>query len=116
MARQKLLTVLKRGPLTTTECATVFRAMADPTRLRIIETLFAQPMCVSELCAALSIEQHFASRHLAVLRHADLVVATRDAQRVIYRLHPDVHEELSASKPTLDLGCCEIQFNIKKTP
>lgn len=96
-------------PLTSAECAAVFRAMADASRQRILRVLFDAPRSVSAICAALDLEQSFVSRHLAVLRNAGLVTAERDAQRMIYALHPAVHRELAAGD-AIDLGCCEVRF------
>lgn len=92
------------------ECAEALRAMGNATRLSILRTLLGGPRCVSEICAALDLEQSFASRHLAVLRTAGLVEARRDAQRVIYTLHPDVRHDLEGPTPTIDLGCCALRF------
>ncbi len=99
----------KQGGLSNAECAEVLRAMGNETRLSILRALFERERSVSELCEALSLEQHFASRHLAVLRHAGLVRTCRDAQRVIYSLHPSVRNDL-AGNGAINLGCCELRF------
>lgn len=92
------------------ECAEALRAMGNETRLGILRTLLGGPLCVSEICAALDLEQSYTSRHLGVLRNAGLVEARRDAQRVIYALHPDVRQGLEGPAPTIDLGCCALRF------
>ena len=48
--------------------AMYFKALADPTRLRILELLAEQEMCVCELMAALHLPQPLVSHHLRVLR------------------------------------------------
>lgn len=88
----------------------MLRAMGNETRLRILEVLFAKERCVSGICEALEVEQPFASRHLAILRNAGLVKARRDAQRVIYSLHPSVQSDMAKSNKAIDLGCCEVRF------
>lgn len=105
----------KPGPLTSAECASVFRAMADESRLKILRALFGHERSVGDLSAELDFEQHFTSRHLAVLRHAGLVLARRDAQRMIYTLHPSVHDHMASSDDSIDLGCCEVRFRTPET-
>ncbi len=84
----------------TVDCAEVFRALGDETRIRILRALEREERCVTDLCEELGLEQHFASRHLAVLRHVGLVVSRREAQRVFYSLGPN----------GLDFGCCEVKL------
>lgn len=61
-------------------------AVAEPTRLRIVNCLAAAPLFVSELQAILGIPQPTVSRHLRVLRDIGLVRDTPVAQFVLYRL------------------------------
>ena len=61
-------------------------ALAEPTRLRIVNCLTAAPLFVSELQAILGVPQPTVSRHLRVLRDAGLVRDTPIAQFVLYRL------------------------------
>jgi DNA-binding transcriptional ArsR family regulator len=69
----------------------VFGALADDTRLRLISLLVEEgEFCVCELVAALDLSQPKISRHLAVLRGLRLVSDRRDANRVFYRLSPDL--------------------------
>ena len=100
----------QQHPFTAENAPGVFRAMADPTRLKILDALLGGERCVTQLCAELHIAQPFCSRHLAVLRHAHLVVTHREAQRAVYSLHPAVHAELQNGERVLDLGCCELRF------
>lgn len=87
--------------------------MADETRQRILIALFQRERSVTEICEALDIAQHFASRHLAVLRNAGLVIARRDAQRMIYRVEPSVARDLTSENGMIDLGCCEVRFRVQ---
>jgi ArsR family transcriptional regulator, arsenate/arsenite/antimonite-responsive transcriptional repressor len=61
--------------------------VAEPTRLRILNCLAAAPLFVSDLQAVLDLPQPTVSRHLQVLRRAQLVRDTPIAQYVLYRLH-----------------------------
>ncbi|HKJ75802.1 MAG TPA: metalloregulator ArsR/SmtB family transcription factor [Gammaproteobacteria bacterium] len=72
---------------------TVFRALADPTRLRCIALLRAEgELCVCELTYALRMVQPKVSRHLAVLRESGLVTDRREGQWIHYRCHPELPE------------------------
>ena len=61
-------------------------ALAEPTRLRILNCLAAAPLFVSDLQAILAVPQPTVSRHLKVLKEAGLVRDTPIAQFVLYRL------------------------------
>ena len=60
--------------------------VAEPTRLRILNCLAGAPLFVSDLQTILELPQPTVSRHLKVLRGADLVRDTPIAQFVLYRL------------------------------
>src|ERR1041384_6874592 len=63
--------------------------IAEPTRLRILNCLAAAPLFVSDLQAVLDLPQPTVSRHLQVLRRAEVVRDTPIAQFVLYRLRRD---------------------------
>jgi ArsR family transcriptional regulator len=65
---------------------TVFKALADRTRLRILGLLVGGDVCVCDIHESLGIPQPRASRHLAYLRRAGLVDAHRRGLWVHYRL------------------------------
>ncbi len=67
---------------------TLFKALADPTRLRILALLRDGEICVCHIHASLDVPQPTASRHLAYLRKAGLVEARRDGTWMHYRLTP----------------------------
>ena len=66
--------------------ADLLLTVAEPTRLRILNGLAAAPLFVSDLQAILDLPQPTVSRHLQVLRRADLVRDTPIAQFVLYRI------------------------------
>jgi DNA-binding transcriptional ArsR family regulator len=70
--------------------AELLLAVAEPTRLRILNCLAAAPLFVSDLQAVLDLPQPTVSRHLQVLRRADLVRDTPIAQFVLYRIRRDL--------------------------
>jgi DNA-binding transcriptional ArsR family regulator len=68
--------------------ATIFDAVADPTRRHILDLLCDRPRTVGELVDHFGISQPGISKHLRVLREAGLVQVRRDAQRRWYELDP----------------------------
>ena len=68
------------------EMETVFRALADQTRLRILGLLLTGEVCVCHIHDSLRISQPKASRHLAYLRQSGLVATRREGLWVHYRL------------------------------
>jgi len=72
----------------------VLRALADPSRRTMLDTLAGGPATAGELAALLPIARPGVSRHLRVLREAGLVVARQEAQRRVYSLRPQPLSEL----------------------
>lgn len=70
--------------------AATFAALADPTRLRIVEALAAEELCVCDLSAAVGLSQSSTSHHLRVLRNLRLVRHRRAGKLVYYSLD-DAH-------------------------
>lgn len=65
----------------------ILKALADETRLRIVNLLRFGPLCVCEIEEILEVNQSNASRHLIRLRNAEIIVAEKQAQWVYYRLN-----------------------------
>lgn len=63
-----------------------FKALADVTRLRILNLLLHGELCVCDIQHVLDATQPNVSRHLAYLRNAGLVRDRRDGYRIFYRL------------------------------
>lgn len=64
----------------------LFRALADPTRLRLINLMSEQEICVCYFIDVIGAPQPKISRHLAYLRRAGLVAARRQGKWMHYRL------------------------------
>jgi len=65
----------------------VFKALADGTRQEILQLLEDQQYTVGEIVSKFDLSQPTISRHLSVLKEADLVIDQRRGQNVIYRLN-----------------------------
>lgn len=71
-----------------------FRALADPTRRRILELLARRDLTAGEIAEEFPIAFPSVSRHLGVLKEAGLVDAEREGQHIRYRLNTTVSQEV----------------------
>jgi ArsR family transcriptional regulator len=97
------------------QCCTFLGALAEPERLRIVQSLLDGPKTVGEVCRLLESPVANASHHLKQLRAAGLVEGTKRGRFVIYSLAPDVFrrptgDAASATNDILDFGCCQLDF------
>lgn len=67
----------------------VFKALSDGTRQEILRLLERQQCTVGEIVGNFTLSQPTISRHLSVLKEANLVLDQRHGQNVIYRLNDD---------------------------
>lgn len=71
-----------------------FRALGDQTRRDILRMLRAGPRTSGEIAARFDSSWPTISRHLAILRHAGLVVAERKGQEIYYELDTSVFQDV----------------------
>src|SRR6478609_1474244 len=74
--------------------STVFAALSEPSRLRIVELLKTGPMSVGEISEALGIRQPQVSKHLRVLGDSGIVSGEALARQRIYHLEAEPFEEI----------------------
>ena len=74
--------------------AEVFQALADPTRLRIIESLQDGERAVNDIVDRVEVHQSGVSRHLRILRGAGFVRLRPAGSRHLYSLRPERFREL----------------------
>lgn len=71
----------------------VFKALADPIRLRILCLLSSREMCVCEVMVALDLTQPTASHHLRILENVGLVKDRKEGKWVFYSIvNPELFE------------------------
>jgi len=93
------------------ECAVILRAVGDPTRLAILESLLAQEKCVGDLVTELNRPQPYISHHLRILRQAGLIEGQRDGKQICYRIVPHMQNTLKhRGEQGLNFGCCQLNF------
>lgn len=72
----------------------ILAALAEPTRFKAMQLIYGgQELCLCQLMEALDVTQSRASRHMAALKAAGLVVDRRDAQWVRYKIAPKLHDK-----------------------
>ncbi|VAW06750.1 hypothetical protein MNBD_ACTINO01-1656 [hydrothermal vent metagenome] len=81
----------------------VFKALADPYRLEILEILAREVRCNCHLQDLLDLAPNHLSYHLKVLREAGLIAGVRRGRWIDYSIAPDAAELLSGSLPSLDV-------------
>lgn len=96
----------------------IFRALADPTRRQILCELADGELAAGQIGSRFEISGPSISRHLAILKSAELVSERREANRIIYRLEPD---SLAVSMSNFLSAVCPQQMVLrrrigKKTP
>ena len=96
--------------LSSHDCAKVLKAIADSTRLRILRHLIGGEKNVSQLVDEIKADQPSISHHLSLLRHAKLVMESREGKNVYYRINPAVARHLSSEMEKIDLGCCSVEL------
>ena len=106
------------------DLVTLFAALADPTRLRLLNLMDGREVCVCYFVEILKQGQPKISRHLAYLRRARIVEARRDGKWMHYHIErPDdpkaasildatlqsfkSDKDMQADLATLDKACCE---------
>ena len=71
----------------------IFKALSDPTRRRVLQLLRAGPMSAGELSDQFDVSKPTMSAHFAVLKEADLIHAEKAGKSIIYHLKLSVLEE-----------------------
>ncbi|MDF2571515.1 MAG: transcriptional regulator, ArsR family [Sporomusa sp.] len=80
----------------------IVKALGDGTRLRIVNLLRVENLCVCEIEAILQSSQSNVSRHLAKLRDAGIIYSEKKSQWVYYGINADIIKEHSFIKTLLD--------------
>lgn len=89
--------------------ASVFHALSDPTRLRIIARLKGGERCVCELTDALDASQSRLSFHLRILKDAGLVIDRKEGRWVHYTLRPEAFADSAALLNDIEVAAQEVR-------
>ena len=75
---------------------TLFHALADPARLRIVEAMKSGECAVGDIVERMDIHQSGVSRHLRILAEAGIVQMRPDGQKRLYSLRTEAFDQLEA--------------------
>ena len=78
----------------TGEISALLKALADPIRMDVVQTLAGGERCVCELTETLGLAQSRLSFHLKVMRQSGLITAREEGRWVYYKLVPQAFEQL----------------------
>lgn len=70
----------------------IFKALSDPNRLRILKMLEKRSLCVCEITEVLNLASSTVSKHLSILRDAELILDQKEGRWVNYQLNPSTTE------------------------
>lgn len=97
--------------------AEFFKALAHPTRVRILKHLRDNERCVCEFTEDLDVEQSNMSQHLAILRKQDIVSFRKEGLKVIYKVnYPQIFEILDLVEDIMVSQVNETLNLLKKRP
>ncbi len=71
----------------------LFKALSDPNRIRIIKMLQLRDLCVCEVREILNLANSTVSKHLSILRDAELILDDKDGKWVNFSLNPSTSEK-----------------------
>lgn len=97
-----------------TATATFVAAIAEPTRLRIVNCVAAAPLFVSDLVTILGLPQPTVSRHLRVLRDAGVLRDLPIPPYAIYSLVPQASPRQRVLRAVLDAALTEAGFRTER--
>jgi len=89
-----------------TEFAVRLKAIADPTRLKLVTYLLSAPdneACICELSPRVGLSDATVNHHLTTMANAGIVTKERRGMKVHYRIDP---ESIHAIARALNVGCC----------
>ncbi len=81
--------------------AKFFQLLSDTTRVRILLLLNGRELCVCQLIGALGMSQPRISRQLAVLKHSDIVICSRNGKWNNYKINPDLNDNIKRALDSL---------------
>lgn len=77
-----------------TETAERLKALAEPTRLQILEMLANKEMCVCEIITKLHLSQPAISHHLKILRQANFIIDRKEGKWIFYSIHKEEYLDM----------------------
>ena len=92
-------------------CVNMLKALADPTRYRIVGALLHAPLTVGEITETLVVSQYNVSKHIRILREAGIVSTQKQGKNVRCAVASLFVQNYRKNERVLDLGCCTFRFD-----
>lgn len=92
----------------------ILKALADESRLQIINELLKKEASVQDLSDGLDIKTYNMSKHLKILETSGLVKKRKEGIHRIYYITEHLRSRLSEDNQVLDLGCCKFMFDAER--
>ena len=93
------------------DCLPVLRALGEINRMRIVRLLLKKQMSVNEISESLAMSQYNVSKHLKLLRAAQLVDMEPRGKLRLYTVAPALKSKLAPGGDVLELDCCTFRFD-----
>ena len=93
------------------DCIRALKALGEETRLRMLRVLFDETLSVTEISTQMKISPYNASKHLRVMRDAELVETKKQGKLRLYTVSSKLKTHLKANGNIIDLGCCTFRLN-----
>jgi ArsR family transcriptional regulator, arsenate/arsenite/antimonite-responsive transcriptional repressor len=87
------------------DCCSIFKALSDQTRVKILLLLHGKEMCVTEICSHFNMKQPSISHHLSILKNNGLVSDRKDGKEIYYSLN----------KQAIVTSCCSFMGNFENS-
>ncbi len=105
--------MIRHSLKSSSDWAVILKALADETRLKIINELLNRETSVNKLANTLGMEQYNISKHLKILESNGLIKKRKEGIHRIYNVTDEFKSRLSDDKE-LELGCCKFKFGYIK--
>lgn len=92
------------------EWTEILKALADESRLLIVQELLNSDVTVSDLSEKLGIKIYNISRHLKILETSGLIEKKKKGKNRIYSITENIKSHFLEKDRVLDLGCCKFSF------
>lgn len=92
----------------------ILKALADDSRLQIINELLKNEASVQDLSDRLGIKTYNMSKHLKILETNGLVRKRKEGIHRIYHISEHLRSRMSDDNQVLDLGCCKFIFGAQR--
>lgn len=94
--------------------SSIFKALSEPNRLRIIKMLMERTLCVCEITEILKLAPSTVSKHLSILKKSGLIIDEKQNKWINYKINPAINNEVIISNLFLIKYLLEDDETIKK--